>query len=388
MFRIRRVVPAVVTSLCLIASACAAPSGSESGPGASGTAGPSAPGSEPAGSASAEPTGPATVGLDEVASLKLDLDDGPDWPSELDGSLWILAPDGPLITGGAEPYVYRIDPETGDEQARVTVGGRLCQGMVAGFDALWVCADDGMLRIDPATNTVAAHVAFQAARVFARPAVSEDAVWSLAGNIVADSVVRIDPATNLVTATYPLGHVARALSYGSGALWATSTADGLLLRIDPDTGVVTEAVSDLPDAGIDRHRGRQRVGRPLLLGGRGPPARRSSAPAVRPRDRLLHPDRHRQQSGQLGRHRGDRRGGLGARLGTVHRAPRSRPRTRSCGPSRSPAPVRGRSESSEAPCGRRQWIPVRCGASTFDPGRWGAGVAGATPTRSWPGACC
>jgi streptogramin lyase len=194
----------------------------------------------------AEPTGSTTVALDEVATLKLDLDGGPDLPSELDGSLWILAPDSALLPGGAEPFVYRIDPTTGEEQARITVGGRLCQGMVAAFDALWVCADDGMLRVDPESNTVAARIGFQAARVFARPAVSEDAVWSLAGNVVADSVVRIDPATNAVTATHPLGHVAKALSYGFGALWATSTDDGLLLRIDPASGEVTEAASDLP----------------------------------------------------------------------------------------------------------------------------------------------
>jgi streptogramin lyase len=241
MFRITRFVREGIVSLCLIATACTAPAASPVGPGADLTPPPSAPASSaPAASGSTEPTGAPSVGLDEVASLDLDLEGGPDWPMELDGSVWILAPDA------TEPFVYRIDPETGEEQARITVGGRLCQGMVAGFDALWVCANDGALRIDPVTNKVVANIGFTAARVFARLVVSEDAVWSLAGNVVPDTVVRIDPATNAVTATYPLGHVAGALSYGHGALWATSPADGLLLRIDPQNGAVTTAVSDLP----------------------------------------------------------------------------------------------------------------------------------------------
>jgi streptogramin lyase len=191
--------------------------------------------------------------LEDVASLKLDLEGGPDWPTELDGSLWLLAPDVALMSEADEPFVYRIDPESGEVLEQITVGGRLCQGMSAGFDALWVCADDGVLRIDPATNAVVARVAFTTPRVFTRLAVSDSAVFSLAGSVVADSVVRIDPASDTVAATYelgrtatPLGHVDPSLAYGAGALWLTLPADGLLLRIDPETGEVTTAASDLP----------------------------------------------------------------------------------------------------------------------------------------------
>jgi len=135
---------------------------------------------------------------------------------------------------------------TGEEQARVPIAGRFCQTMAAGFDALWACVDDGMVRIDPASNSVVAHVAFDAPRVAGRPAISPEAVWSLAGDIVADSVVRIDPASNAVTATLPLGHSVESLAFGFDALWATSAADGLLLRIDPATGAVTEHLAGLP----------------------------------------------------------------------------------------------------------------------------------------------
>jgi streptogramin lyase len=190
--------------------------------------------------ASAAPPGLQTVDLDEVASLEVELERGPDWPTELDGSLWVLLPDV------GEPAAVRLDPETGAEQASIPVDGRLCQGMIAAFDALWACSDSGMVRIDPARNAVAATIAYPSPQVAGRPAASEDAVWALAGNVVATSVVRIDPATNAVTDTYELGHVATNIAYGDGALWITSPADGVLLRLDSATGKVGEVLADLP----------------------------------------------------------------------------------------------------------------------------------------------
>jgi streptogramin lyase len=77
--------------------------------------------------------------------------------------------------------------------------------------------------------------------------VTDDAVWALSGDVVPTDLVRIDPATNAVTATYPLGHTVARLAEGLGYLWATATRDGLLLRIDPASGEVTTAASELVD---------------------------------------------------------------------------------------------------------------------------------------------
>jgi streptogramin lyase len=191
-------------------------------------------------SATATVSGQQAVDLDAVASLKVDLERGTDWPTELDGSLWILEPDV------GEPLVLRLDPETGGKQATIPVGGRLCQGIIAAFDALWACSDRGMVRIDPRTNAVTARIRYASPRAFGRPAASDDAIWALAGDVVPTSVVRIDPRTNRVTATYRLGHTAGNLAFGSGAVWISSPMDGLLLRLDPRTGKITVAVDDLP----------------------------------------------------------------------------------------------------------------------------------------------
>jgi len=64
---------------------------------------------------------------------------------------------------------------------------------------------------------------------------------------VPDAVVRIDPATNAVTGTFPVGHTVSGLAYGLGALWITSTRDGLLIAVDPASGEVTTAALDLVD---------------------------------------------------------------------------------------------------------------------------------------------
>lgn len=198
------------------------------------------------GAPSAGPSGPPTEDIADAAALEVRLEGGPDWPTELAGSLWVLAPDGPLRTGGMAPLVYRIDPATGEEQAQVILPGRFCQGMAAAFDTLWACVDEGMVRIDPATNAIVAEIAYASPQVSSRPAVGPDSIWALRGAIVADSVVRIDPATNAVTATYPLDAAVSSLAYGFDALWATDMGAGFLLRIDPATGEVTEYAADLP----------------------------------------------------------------------------------------------------------------------------------------------
>ncbi len=206
--------------------------------------------SEPAASASvppsAAPSGPPSADIADVATLEVRLEGGPDWPTELADSLWVLAPDGPLGTGGTAPLIYRLDPESGEELAQVTLPGRFCQGMEAAFDALWACVDDGMVRIDPATDAITAEIAYPAPQIYSRPAVGPGGVWALSGEIAADSVVRIDPALNTVTDTFPLGRSVTSLTYWFDALWATATQSGMLLRIDPATGEVTEHATDLP----------------------------------------------------------------------------------------------------------------------------------------------
>lgn len=180
----------------------------------------------------------------------IDLGGGPDFPTEAFGSIWVNAVDGPILNDGTAPAVHRIDPETNAVVASIPLPGRLCSGVGASPEAVWACGPDGLVRIDPATNEVAATVDFKAALVNSRIPYGAGSVWSFATSTVGpDQVVRIDPATNAVTATIDLGHVAGTMAFGFDALWVSSPAADLLLRIDPMTNAVEEWSAGIEGAG-------------------------------------------------------------------------------------------------------------------------------------------
>ena len=195
----------------------------------------------PASVALPSPSGPPTSRLDDVAAFDVTVELSPDWPALLADSLWVLTPDGD------EPAVVRLDPKTGAERARIPTPGGGCEMLAAGFGAIWACTPDGVIRIDPATNAVVATVAFKTPQAAGRLAIADDAIWTTSGDIAATDLVRIDPKTNSVTGTYALGHAVQQITFGLGYVWATATRDGLLLRIDPASGEVTTAASDLVD---------------------------------------------------------------------------------------------------------------------------------------------
>ncbi len=169
----------------------------------------------------------------------LQLGGGPDMPTEAFGSLWVVAVDGPLMNDGTEPAVHRVDPATNEVIASVPLPGRLCQGIGASPEAVWVCGPDGLVRIDPATNEIVATVDLPAALVVSRIEYGAGSVWAFAtSGVVPDNVVRIDPVTNAVTATIPLGRSAAMMAFGFDALWVTSPVDDLVMRIDPRTNEV------------------------------------------------------------------------------------------------------------------------------------------------------
>lgn len=199
------------------------------------------PATSPPAASPTTPAGPPAYQLDEVAGLDLTLGRGADWPVELDGSLWVLVPDA-----DDGPAIFRVDPETGAEQARIEVGGQLCQQLTAAHGSIWACGDGEMLRIDPATNTVAERIPFTTAQVVGRPAATENAVWTLSGNVTATSVTGIDADTNAVLATHELGHDGHRIAASHDALWVTTGDAGALLRVDPTTGEIDEALADLP----------------------------------------------------------------------------------------------------------------------------------------------
>jgi streptogramin lyase len=107
------------------------------------------------------------------------------------GAVWVKT--GEM---GSPPAVVRIDPSTGSVVATIALPGHAPR-MAFGAGALWVADFDhgDLLRIDPATNAIAATLDLVDEGTFG-VAASDTEVW--AGLLRDDTLVRIDPATGQV----------------------------------------------------------------------------------------------------------------------------------------------------------------------------------------------
>lgn len=118
----------------------------------------------------------------------------------------------------------------------------LSSSMAAGAGALWVAGSDQILRIDPATNGVAARIPVVAGAGPAGVAVGAGAVWVPLA--VPGALWGIDPATDKVTSKIPLGGPLNgpiSVSAAGDTVWVAccgesgtgaSTSGGRLLRVD------------------------------------------------------------------------------------------------------------------------------------------------------------
>jgi virginiamycin B lyase len=196
------------------------------------------------------PPGPSAASLAERTIAELDPGGGPDLPTAAFDSIWVVAVDGALLDDGTVPSLLRIDPATNEVVASIEIPGRLCQGLGASPEAIWVCGPDGLVRIDPTTNEIVAEVPFEAPLAVSRLAYGAGSMWAFATAAIGpDTVVRVDPATNAVTATIPLGHVAGTMTFGFDALWVTSPTSDSVLRVDPATNTVEVLSSGIEGAG-------------------------------------------------------------------------------------------------------------------------------------------
>ena len=192
-------------------------------------------------SQSPSPSASGAASIEDRAAAIIDIEGEPDWPAEAFGSLWVLAPDQET------PQLVQIDPETNEAIGSVPLPGQICQGFVATDDAIWACVTDGVVLIDPDTSplSIRGDVAFETGAAWGPLAFGSGSVWALgADGGVINQLVRIDP-TALTATTIPLGHGSSTLAHGFDAVWVTAPQDGLLLRIDPGTGEVTEFVTGL-----------------------------------------------------------------------------------------------------------------------------------------------
>jgi DNA-binding beta-propeller fold protein YncE len=146
----------------------------------------------------------------------------------------------------------RLDGTTGEELDRVQLGAADILSEI-GFTggSVWIGADEAVWRVDAETAEVVAEIPVGNVP---HEVEADGAVWT-AGPGTDDAteegcsaVHRIDPGTNEVVASLLVGpHGSSSMATLDGQVWSRP-APHLLLRIDPATNRVVEAIEGLPAA--------------------------------------------------------------------------------------------------------------------------------------------
>lgn len=158
------------------------------------------------------------------------------------GAVWVAVTGKPSGPG----TVVRIDPETNEIVATIPVGAVPGwevggAGMTIGAGSVWVTGsvedpsdppmgtDAVLVRIDPATDEVAAATIPLGHGSDGDVAVDESGVWVVVGGNGRGELVRVDPSTNEVVARIPIAH--EAAPYQD--LREVVTVDGVVLVNQP-----------------------------------------------------------------------------------------------------------------------------------------------------------
>ena len=158
----------------------------------------------------------------------------PDWQVLTDDSVW--------VANGPRNAIHRLDVNSNQIAATITVGKRPCSGLAAGFGSIWVpsCGDKTVSRVDMKTNAVVATIPAGPAESEGGIAASDHAVWLVTKS--SGKLSRIDPKTNSISATIDVPRGSASVLYGDGAIWVTAPAKNTLTRVDAKTNRVTDTI--------------------------------------------------------------------------------------------------------------------------------------------------
>lgn len=185
----------------------------------------------PTSSDASSSTGPAE---ELVYEAEIEVGSDPGYATIGAGSVW--------VGNHADASVSRIDPATNRVVATVEINGE-ATGMLFAFDAVWTFgALTGLLhRIDPATNEVVAEIRLEGTGGGINGLATDGShVWVSENSGFA---YRIDPASNEVAAQVEVlsegcGPGAN-LTFSAGAIWYACWEQPRLWKIDPETAQVT-----------------------------------------------------------------------------------------------------------------------------------------------------
>lgn len=150
------------------------------------------------------------------------------------GSLW--------IPSCGDHTVVRVDANTGAHQATIAAGPADSEGGIcAGAGSVWIVGskESDLLRIDPASNRVVAHIHLHPGSI--NPVFANESIW--VSSNARGTLVRVDPKTNVVRSETPVGPQPRFLTVGAGSVWVLNQGDGTIARVDAKTGKRTALIA-------------------------------------------------------------------------------------------------------------------------------------------------
>jgi hypothetical protein len=113
--------------------------------------------------------------------------------------------------------------------ARIPLGCELSNasgGLAIGFGDLWAACQGALIRIDAATNRIAAVIPLRSMDSNASIAVSDDAVWTASGSSTHGVIYQLDPLTNRQMGELPLEGGADGMVIADGTLWVAQQRRG------------------------------------------------------------------------------------------------------------------------------------------------------------------
>jgi hypothetical protein len=159
----------------------------------------------------------------------------PDWLAAGFGSVWVKRPEG---------FVSRVDAASGAITAEIEVhptSTDQCAGVGQGIEAMWSCAANDLVEIDPTTDSVVATVAAGKILGQGRLVRAAGLTWILAGD--GDRLVGLAEADGSLTEPIGLPVACHDLGAAADIVYVVCERADRVLRVDPATRTVTAEVT-------------------------------------------------------------------------------------------------------------------------------------------------
>ena len=154
---------------------------------------------------------------------------------------WVAFND--FLYASAGDTIVKVDPKTNKSADPITGLSKPCGGLVNAFGSLWSpqCGTGTLARIEPKTSKVTTTISTGVAKARGSIVASEDSIWLLTDD--KTTLSRIDPEQNSIVGEMRLPAGCQGLAMAGKALWVACPARNKVLRINPATIILEEAIS-------------------------------------------------------------------------------------------------------------------------------------------------